>query len=203
MPPKRPESRLRGARSGTIHVVREKWGGGGGDGQGRRRGMRPIISAKYAGADEPDGVLSCKIKLCRGDWTPRDAETKSRRAKAGRGALRRSWMAVNLGHGENINDKRSEIKIYKCWGHCGVAVPCIYSSAKRNRVRKGRQQKAKTGTSGVGLVSTGEAEDLDAEVAVESLAMLKQFQRGRTSASAAPTRDMLTFGGTRMTWMRI
>ncbi|KAJ7738011.1 hypothetical protein B0H14DRAFT_2638602 [Mycena olivaceomarginata] len=94
---------------------------GGGDGQGRRRGMRPVISAKYAGADEPDGVLSCKIKLCRGDWTLRAAEMRSRRAKAGGGALRRSWMAVNFGHSKNINDKRSEIKIYKCCGHCGVA----------------------------------------------------------------------------------
>ncbi|KAJ7791450.1 hypothetical protein B0H14DRAFT_3160852 [Mycena olivaceomarginata] len=36
-----------------------------------------------------------------------------------------------------------------------------------NRVCKGRQQKAKTGTPGIGLVSTGDAEDLDAEVAVE------------------------------------
>jgi hypothetical protein len=52
----------------------------------------------------------------------RDAETRSRRAKAGMGALGRSWMTVNFGHGENINDKRSEIKIYECCGHCGVAV---------------------------------------------------------------------------------
>ncbi|KAJ7882970.1 hypothetical protein B0H14DRAFT_3751551 [Mycena olivaceomarginata] len=74
---------------------------GGEGGQGKRKGMRPVISAKYAGADEPDEVLSCKIKLCRADWTPRDAETRSRRAKAGRGALRRSWMAVNFGHGFN------------------------------------------------------------------------------------------------------
>ncbi|KAJ7337715.1 hypothetical protein DFH08DRAFT_813036 [Mycena albidolilacea] len=91
------------------------------------------------------------------------------------------------------------------FGQTPLSTPtaCIYGSTRGTRVRKGRQQKAKTGTSGVGLVSTGDAEDLDAEVAVESLPMLKQFQRGRTSASATPTRDMLIFGGTQVTWMRI
>jgi hypothetical protein len=39
-----------------------------------------------------------------------------------------------------------------------------------NRVRKGRQQKAKTSTSGVGLVSTGDADDVDAEVLAEDVA---------------------------------
>jgi hypothetical protein len=57
-----------------------------------------------------------------------------------------------------------------------------------NRVRKGRQQKAKTSTSGVGLVSTGDAEDLDAEVAVEVPADAEAIPEGRTSASATPTR---------------
>jgi hypothetical protein len=45
----------------------------------------------------------------------------SGRAKVGRGALQRRWMTVNFGHDENINDKRSEIKIYKCYRHRGAA----------------------------------------------------------------------------------
>jgi hypothetical protein len=39
-----------------------------------------------------------------------------------------------------------------------------------NRVCKGRQQKAKTGTSGVGLVSTGDVEDVDTEILAEDVA---------------------------------
>ncbi|KAJ7900949.1 hypothetical protein B0H14DRAFT_3123585 [Mycena olivaceomarginata] len=88
---------------------------------------------------------------------------------------------------------------------------CIYGSAKRSRITARRHQpcpqrsatESQNRYTCVGPVSTGDAEDLDAEVAVEVPADAEAIPEGRTSASAAPTRDMLIFGGTQMTWMRI
>ncbi|KAJ6554761.1 hypothetical protein B0H19DRAFT_1235934 [Mycena capillaripes] len=101
---------------------------------------KPLIRTKYNrtkakygpgvvnGNEEVHGFPACRraaeiaVKTKLGDWRPREAEKRSRRAKAERGALWCSWMTVNFGPGENINDKRSEIKIWECCGRCGGAV---------------------------------------------------------------------------------
>ncbi|KAJ6533661.1 hypothetical protein B0H19DRAFT_1081077 [Mycena capillaripes] len=100
--------------------------------------MRPVISAKYAGTVEPHGVLSCKIKLHRGNWTAGDAEMRS---KSRKGALLCSWMTVNFGHSETINDKRGEMHSLDC----GAAIRCRVFI---RRMRRGRQLAAIGGVNG-------------------------------------------------------